>query len=249
MKISFSKSVFPNFATSLNILSGFVSIVLAGNGDYIIASIFIFSAAFFDLIDGLIARLTGTSSRFGVELDSLGDVVSFGAAPSYLLYKTYFFQFGIYGIVLSSMLLIFGAFRLARFNIQLDDLTKKHDFTGLPIPFAAVAVASLVLFYFNGISFTSPMSSFIIPIVILLSYLMISTIRYNAWPKLKYMTMLMRVIVISVALIALVLIYLTGGKAFIYFLGINILFGIIRHLFSQIKIARNNHSGLNMKTN
>lgn len=249
MKINFSKSIFANFVTSLNILSGLFSIVYAGNNDYVIASLFIFIAAFFDLLDGLIARLIRTSSRYGVELDSLGDVVSFGAAPSYLIYKTYFYQFEIAGVLLSSLLLIFGALRLARFNIQLDDLSEKHDFKGLPIPFSAVAIASLVLFYFNGVTFTHPMNLFIIPIVLLLSFLMVSSIRYNAWPNLQKMTILMRILFISLGLFALVLIYLTGGKAFIYFVGINIFFGIVRHFITEIKVVRNNHINLKVKTN
>jgi CDP-diacylglycerol--serine O-phosphatidyltransferase len=249
MKVNFSKSVFANFATSMNIFSGFLSIIYSGNGDYFFASLFIFSAAFFDLFDGLIARLTKTSSKFGVELDSLGDVVSFGAAPSYLLYKTYFFHLGISGIILSSFILIFGAFRLARFNIQLEDITKKHDFTGLPIPFSAVAIASIVLFYFNGISYTGIIEKFLIPIVLLLSFLMVSSIRYNAWPKLNKMSLSGKIIVITFAFIAIVLIYLTAGKAFLYLIAINILFGIARHIFYGMSFLKNSQLKLKEKTN
>jgi len=249
MKINLSKSIFPNFATSLNIFSGFLSIVYAGKGDFVYASLFIFAAAFFDLIDGLIARLTKTSSKFGVELDSLGDVVSFGVAPSYLLYKTYFYSFGIWGLILSSLILIFGAFRLARFNIMLDDITKKHDFSGLPIPFSAVAIASIVVFYHNGVSFPETVEKLLIPIVLLLSYLMVSSIRYNAWPKLKNMSFLGKTVVISSSIIAVILIYFTAGKAFLYFIVINIVFGIARHIFFGMSVLKNSHLKLKEKTN
>jgi len=231
-KINLSKSIFPNFATSLNVLSGFLSIVYASQNNFHLAAVFIFIAAFFDLIDGLIARLTKTSSQFGVELDSLADVVSFGAAPSFLLYKTYFLDFGIWGIIISSSLLIFGAFRLARFNVQLEDISKKLDFTGLPIPVQAITIASIVLFFFNGVSFAKIFESLLIPIVILLSFLMVSNIRYNALPKLKYLSMFYRIIVIVASLLALIGIYFTDGVAIFYYLSLNILWGIIRHLFN-----------------
>ena len=83
-KIKISRSYLPNSVTALNIFCGFASIVFASKGEFHFSAILIFLAAFFDLIDGLIARMIGTSSQFGVELDSLSDVVSFGAAPAYL---------------------------------------------------------------------------------------------------------------------------------------------------------------------
>ncbi|MCK5087939.1 MAG: CDP-diacylglycerol--serine O-phosphatidyltransferase, partial [Melioribacteraceae bacterium] len=137
MNINLSRSLLPNSATALNLFSGFLSIIFASNNNFHLAALFIFIAAFFDLIDGLLARLTNSSSKFGVELDSLADVVSFGAAPSFLIYKSYLFQYDFIGILISSLILIFGAFRLARFNVQLENIKTKLDFNGLPIPVAA----------------------------------------------------------------------------------------------------------------
>lgn len=230
-KINLSKSIFPNFATSLNVFSGFLSIVFASQGDFQLSALLIFLAAFFDLIDGLIARLTKSSSQFGVELDSLADVVSFGAAPSFLIYKTYFINFGVIGLIISSLLLVFGAFRLARFNVQLEDLTKKLDFNGLPIPFQAITIASIVLFYYNGVAFVGIFNHLIIPIVILLSFLMVSNIRYNAFPKLKNLTPFSRYMILFFSILAILLIFFTKGLAFFYLLLVNIFWGIFRYLF------------------
>ncbi len=231
MKITFSRSVFPNFATGLNVLSGFVSIVYASQSDFKMAAIFIFIAAFFDLLDGIIARLLKTSSSFGVELDSLADVVSFCAAPSFLLYKTYFFNMGWPGIALSSMLLIFGTFRLARFNVQIEDISTKLDFKGLPVPVPAVFFASLVLFFHNELNIVEPFASGMIPMIVLLSVLMVSNVKYNTLPKVKFLTAGGKSVLILVSALALLSVILTEGEAFFYLVSLHILFGIVRYLY------------------
>ena len=181
MRPRITPSVIPNLFTAMNMFCGFLSIITASNGNYTYAAWLIFVAALFDALDGIVARLTNSSSELGVELDSLSDIVSFGAAPSYLLYSTYFKQFDAIGIVFSSLILIVGGFRLARFNIQLVGFEKSF-FLGLPIPSAALTIASFVLAYYeNGFS-TLP-ADMIIPMVIILSYLMISNIRYETIPK------------------------------------------------------------------
>ena len=81
----------PNLFTSLNMFCGFLSIISASEGNYIYSAWLIFTAAIFDALDGLVARLTNSSSELGVELDSLSDIVSFGAAPSFLLYKSFLY--------------------------------------------------------------------------------------------------------------------------------------------------------------
>ncbi len=114
-RLRITPSVIPNLFTSLNMFSGFLSVISAANGNYNYAAWLILVAALFDALDGLVARLTNSSSELGVELDSLADIISFGAAPSFVMYKTYFYQFEAIGIVLSSLPLIAGGFRLARF--------------------------------------------------------------------------------------------------------------------------------------
>ncbi|MCL4279250.1 MAG: CDP-diacylglycerol--serine O-phosphatidyltransferase, partial [Ignavibacteriaceae bacterium] len=132
-------SVIPNLFTAMNMFCGFLSIINASEGNYEYSAWLIFVAAVFDALDGLVARLTNSSSELGVELDSLSDVVSFGAAPSFLLYKTFFYSMNTWGILISALPLIAGGFRLARFNIQLVGFSKSF-FLGLPIPSAALTI-------------------------------------------------------------------------------------------------------------
>ena len=240
MNINLSRSLLPNSATALNLFSGFLSIIFASNNNFHLAALFIFIAAFFDLIDGLLARLTNSSSKFGVELDSLADVVSFGAAPSFLIYKSYLFQYDFIGILISSLILIFGAFRLARFNVQLENIKTKLDFNGLPIPVAAITLASFILFYHNGLNIINPFSHLIIPSILLLTLLMVSKIKYNTLPKIKYLTTFGKISVAFISIVGLTLISITDGVAFFYMLWFHIFYGIFRYLY--LLIFNNNDS-------
>ncbi len=231
MKPSFSKSFVANTVTSLNVFCGFVSIIYSSQHEFKVASVFIIIAAIFDAIDGIVARLLGTSSPFGVELDSLSDVVSFGAAPAFLIYKAYAYQFGIFGIILSSTLLIFGALRLARFNISVGDLTKKGDFTGLPIPVSAMTIALFVFsFYRDGI-LIPPYDLITIPLILGLAALMVSTIRYNALPKMKNKSIRQKSLLILVLCVALALTVITDGVIVFFIFVAIVLFGVLRALF------------------
>ncbi len=240
MNINLSRSLLPNSATALNLFSGFLSIIFASNNNFHLAALFIFIAAFFDLIDGLLARLTNSSSKFGVELDSLADVVSFGAAPSFLIYKSYLFQYDFIGILISSLILIFGAFRLARFNVQLENIKTKLDFNGLPIPVAAITLAAYILFYHNGLNIINPFSDLIIPSILLLTLLMVSKIKYNTLPKIKYLTTFGKFSVATISIVGLTLISITDGVAFFYMLWFHIFYGIFRYLY--LLIFNNNDS-------
>ncbi len=233
-KLKISKSIIPNTATSLNVFSGFLAIIFASDGDFHLSALMIFIATFFDLIDGLLARLTKTASMFGVELDSLADVISFGVAPSFLIYKAYFINFGYLGIVISSLPLIFGALRLARFNVQVEDIKIKQDFFGLPIPISAITIASFFLFYHNGISVIKPFNYLLLPTTIVLSLLMVSNIRYNTLPKMKTLNVFRKVSIYSIAIVLLVLVYFTEGEAFFYIIVFHILFGLLRHIYFMI---------------
>lgn len=128
MKIT--RAVVPSLFTVLNMFCGFMSVIHASKGDMIPASWFIILAAGFDALDGVMARITKSSSAFGVEIDSLSDVVSFGVAPAFLVYKFSLFQLEGVGIFVSSLLMIFAGLRLARFNVQLVGFDKDH-FVGL----------------------------------------------------------------------------------------------------------------------
>lgn len=230
-RFNIPKSAFPNSLTALNLFCGFLSIVYASNLDLKMAAIFIIAASIFDTLDGLAARMVKVASRFGVELDSLADVVSFGAAPSFLLYKAYLYQFGWIGIVIASLPAVFGAFRLARFNVMLTDIKTKGDFTGLPIPLQAITNSFFIISFYREGAVVEPFDNFVIPIVLLLSLLMVSNIRYNALPKLKDKNMTKRLAYLFILAAALVLAYITDGIILFYIFMALILFGILRHIF------------------
>lgn len=229
--IRITRSVIPNLFTSLNMFSGFVSIVYSSEQDYVKAAMFIIIGAVFDALDGIMARLTHSSSEFGVELDSLSDLVSFGVAPAFLIYHSYLYQMGAWGIVISSLLMVFGGLRLARFNVQLVGFDKSY-FTGLPIPSSAITIAAFVLVYFDGHSYKEPFDTYIIPLVILLSLLMVSRIRYETLPKFSLKGIKDRPYSFAFVVIALIVIIATEGKALFYVFILMILIGIFRHAFS-----------------
>lgn len=140
----------PSLFTAGNIMCGFFSIVSTFNGEYLQAALFIILAHVLDGIDGYAARLTNTTSQFGVELDSLADVVSFGVAPAILVYFWALVPWGNWGWLAACTYVVCGALRLARFNVQSKSVSKSH-FVGLPIPAAAeMIVATVLMYYYLG---------------------------------------------------------------------------------------------------
>lgn len=208
--------------------------IFTSDGDFQLAAVMIFAASIFDLVDGIVARLLKTTSQFGVELDSLADVVSFGAAPAFLIYSFHFYKFGWIGIIISSLLLIFGALRLARFNSQIVEIEVKGDFKGLPIPLSAITISMFVYYVSNNGEFIQPLYYVSVPLVLIVSVLMVSSIKYSAFPKLNKSTLKGKPFYLIFAIIGLVLTFLTDGTALFYiFLGI-VLFGIFRHLVKKL---------------
>ena len=225
-------SVIPNLFTAMNMFCGFLSIISASEGNYNYAAWLIFVAALFDALDGMVARLTNSSSELGVELDSLSDIVSFGAAPSFLLYKTFFYSMDTCGILISAAPLIAGGFRLARFNIQLVGFSKSF-FLGLPIPSAALTIVSFILaFYENG--FAKPISDFITPLILVLSYLMVSNIRYEVIPKISFKTIKEKPFHFIFLLISIILVIFLYTKGLFLVFVFMIVIGIFRHLYKLI---------------
>jgi CDP-diacylglycerol--serine O-phosphatidyltransferase len=178
------RHIVPSVFTMLNLFFGFFAIVNAMRENFVAASWFIILAAIWDVVDGRIARLTHTYSEFGIEFDSLADVVSFGVAPSVLIYQLFFYKLGPFGIILGFFPLLFGAIRLARFNVNNDSF-EKENFTGLPIPATALTLASYVIFNYDlweGLKF----GPLLIPMVLLLSILMVSNVEYDTMPKFSF---------------------------------------------------------------
>ncbi|MDT8323449.1 MAG: CDP-diacylglycerol--serine O-phosphatidyltransferase [Bacteroidota bacterium] len=185
MRIRLSRSIVPNLFTVLNIFFGFLSILFAVQGLYVQAAWYIVLSAGCDALDGFMARLTRSASEFGVELDSLADVVSFGVSPSFLIYSLVLHEFGTFGVLVSTVPLILGALRLARFNVQLVGFSKEH-FTGMPIPLSALTLISFVLFFRpEEIMAREQLQYALIALTAVCGILMISTVRYPVIPKLS----------------------------------------------------------------
>src|SRR5688572_22557737 len=142
------RAAIPSLFTVMNLFSGFIAVKTAMmDHDFVGAGWFILLGAIFDMLDGVMARLTKSASEFGVELDSLADVVTFGVGPSAIVYSLFFWQYEGVGLLVAALPAICGALRLARFNVQLVGFDKDY-FKGLPIPSAALLVISFITFIY-----------------------------------------------------------------------------------------------------
>jgi CDP-diacylglycerol---serine O-phosphatidyltransferase len=171
----------PNLLTTCGLFAGFYSIIATIGAEYQAAALCILIAHVFDGLDGRIARLTKSSSRFGIEYDSLSDLVAFGVAPGILAYKWALEPWGHWGWLAASLYVVCGALRLARFNVQVDSVEKRR-FVGLPIPAAADTIASTVLlYYFFGGEGATHKHIFLLVVIYGLAALMVSNVSYQSF--------------------------------------------------------------------
>jgi len=174
----------PCMLTCASLFSGFYSIVAAINDNFYASAVAILIAAVFDGLDGRVARLTGSTSQFGKELDSICDMVSFGVAPALLAYLWALTPYGRYGWLAAFLFVATTALRLARFNSASETDNKNHDFIGLPCPAAASMIVTTVMFCrFLGATGTVKHLSILL-LVYVLSYLMVSTHRYPSFKQI-----------------------------------------------------------------
>lgn len=194
MKLRKLMFVLPNLFTVTSIFCGFYALTLcageAAPAQLYQASIAIIFAMFFDGFDGRVARLTKTQSQFGVELDSLADVISFGVVPAMLVYRWALQPLGFLGIFIAFTFAACGALRLARFNVVAQQSSHggaSRFFVGLPIPLAAGMVVSMVIAHYGarggpvGPAMRGPVAAF----VLTLAVLMVSTVRYRTFKDLR----------------------------------------------------------------
>ena len=175
--------IIPNLFTSASLFGGFYAIVAALDGNFYYAAVAIMISCLLDGMDGKIARLTNTSSRFGVEYDSLADLVAFGVAPAILIFTWALRPFGRFGWLAAFIYLVCGALRLARYNIQVDTV-ESRSFNGLPTPAAAGLIATTVLlFSYYGYSGSTTKHLTILLFTYLLAYLMVSNIKYHSFKE------------------------------------------------------------------
>lgn len=250
MQINLRKAMFvlPNLFTVSSIFLGFYALTLCAGeatpAQLYQAALAIFFAMFFDAFDGRVARMTKTQSDFGVQLDSLADVVSFGAAPALLIYKWALAPLGFLGLFVSFAFAACGALRLARFNVlaQRGDKGSSRFFVGLPIPLAAGTITALVIAHYKefGAATDATTRVPVVVVVVLLSFLMVSTVRYRTFKDLhlssKSLSVFALLSVVGIAVGAAT----RASFVLVVYMGAYIALGIAESVFEKARILDRN---------
>lgn len=180
------RTVIPSFFTLMNLFCGFLAIISIAEGRLFFGAWLIVFAGLFDALDGFMARLSNATSQFGIELDSISDVVSFGVAPGFLLYTFGLGEMPFVGIILSALTPLCGAVRLARYNVDVQE-SRDDYFKGLPIPGQAIMIAAFYLTFYNQLEvfevFEYGLNTVLVPLIVLLAFLMVSTIPFDKIPS------------------------------------------------------------------
>ena len=211
--------ILPNLFTAASAFLGVISIISSIQGNYFKAIIYIILSLILDGLDGRVARLTKTTSKFGVEFDSLADLVAFGVAPAILFYLTIGKNFGRFGALIAAMFVVFGAIRLARFN-------EPNVFIGLPIPSAAIVSVLWVGIYIDY-TFLEGFEWCLMLLEATLAALMVSNIRYPSFKKINLkQTHVIRILVTLV--VAFSMLYLYPFESATLVMSVYMLYGIVR---------------------
>jgi CDP-diacylglycerol---serine O-phosphatidyltransferase len=235
--IRVTRAVIPSLFTTMNLFSGFFAIVQASQGKFGAAAGLIVLGGIFDALDGAMARLTKSSSEFGVELDSLADVVTFGTAPSFLLWAAFFREWEAIGVLIAALPAIAGSLRLARFNVQLVGFDKDY-FVGCPIPTGAIVIISYLVFvHLPSDSIVSPelKPALLTAITVGVSLLMVSTIRYDTLPGFSLGALKSQPIKSGAVIVGIIICIATEGAAIFPILAAYLVFGIIRQLATSMR--------------
>lgn len=174
----------PNLITTASLFAGFFAIIAAIDGRFLAAAWAIFASLILDGLDGRVARMTQSTSSFGVQYDSLADLVAFGVAPALLVYLWALKPFKQFGWVAAFLFVVCGALRLARFNVQTGTIDPRY-FNGMPIPAAAMVIATSIAFYYEIGEWAPQRHVFILVMIYLLSFLMVSNIKYFSFKKME----------------------------------------------------------------
>jgi CDP-diacylglycerol--serine O-phosphatidyltransferase len=175
--------ILPNLFTTGNLFCGFWAIISVFQEKFFYSAVAILLASVFDILDGKVARLSGATSKFGVQYDSLADLVSFGIAPALLAFSWALRPYGKFGWLAAFLFVVCGALRLARFNVQSASGEVKY-FKGLPIPAAASMIALTILLYLRLIETDWVKDIVILVMIYILAFLMVSNIRYFSFKEL-----------------------------------------------------------------
>lgn len=191
--------IIPSLLTMGNMLCGYIAVVRSLEGQFEWAALAIFIAALLDRLDGWVARLTGTSSEFGVQLDSLSDVISFGMAPALMIYLWALAALPKPWSLAPFLYLAAGATRLARFNIQVPSQDRRF-FVGLPIPAAACVLAAVV--FYSPARVVDEVAAVLVAVLLsVLGVLMVSRLRYRSFKEIDVRGRVSWVMVTAMALV------------------------------------------------
>lgn len=230
--------ILPNLFTLSNAFCGFFALTLCAGRptleDLYQAALAICFGFIFDLFDGRVARLTRTQSALGLQLDSLADVVTFGAAPAMLVYKWGLRDFGLGGVFIAFLFLAAGTLRLARYNV----LSAHHDeegpssyFLGLPIPAAAAVIVALVVLHYRiGAGYVVTQTAIAI-LVIVLAYLMISRVRFRSFKDLRLTKRTVGVVFVIAVACLVILMRLRASFIFIFLISCYLVLGLTEEIY------------------
>jgi CDP-diacylglycerol--serine O-phosphatidyltransferase len=179
--------ILPNLFTTGSLFTGFLAVIWAAQGNVEGSALAILISALLDGLDGKVARLTGTSSEFGLQYDSLADLVAFGVAPAFMAYSWHLHIYGSTGIAVAFLFVACGALRLARFNIITHTTPKKYS-VGITITASGCAMACFVFFMPYVPEFMLPaVPGFMLSMTMLLAVLMVSRVRYYSFKEFGFM--------------------------------------------------------------
>lgn len=235
-----TRSIVPNLFTIMNAFMGFSAIIYISQGQLLAGGMFILGAAIFDALDGAVARLLKATSELGAELDSLCDAISFGVAPSFMLYMSFFHQLGDMGILLASLPALSGVTRLARFNSMLTSFEDKLYFTGLPIPGGAVSILSFVLFFKESTYYPAGYDAyFFVSLTLIVSYAMISTIKFDNMPRFSKRYIKQKPIIFSIFIVGSLISIISKGDLLFPCMMFYIIASGIRHFIAWVSSTIN----------
>jgi CDP-diacylglycerol--serine O-phosphatidyltransferase len=214
--------ILPNLFTTGNLFFGFLAIVQSFRHDFLHASFSILMAAVFDNLDGKVARLARATSQFGVEYDSLADLISFGVAPAFLVFNSDLLQYHRLGLLAAFLFAACGALRLARFNVLTTRVSSRY-FVGLPIPAGALFLVSSELAKNGPLSAVFPFTpGFFLGATYIVAILMVSPVLYRSFKEVRFLRKSLHTFV-SVLLVALLFVLYPKQSLFLAILGYTVL--------------------------
>jgi len=225
--------IIPNLFTAASAFVGILSVIASSKGEFEKAVYLILLSLIFDGLDGRVARLTKTTSKFGAEFDSLADLVAFGVAPAMLFYFDIGIHYAKIGSLLTGLYVLFGALRLARFNVT-SPTNEPSVFIGVPIPTAAVFMSIWILFFEKYHILKDRFSILLLAFIAVVSVLMVSNIRYPSFKKINLpKTDIKKVLIALIILFSFVYLYLIESLTFLF--TAYILYGLFRGYKNFVK--------------